>query len=43
MVSKVFCLRSSSMSVAVTSFSRSVESAVEMGAVTPRYLQDELC
>jgi hypothetical protein len=29
------------MRVAVTSFSRSVESAVEMGAVTPRYLNDQ--
>ena len=35
-LSNVFCLRSSSMSVTVTSFSRSLDSSVEMGGVTPR-------
>ena len=38
-LSKVFCRRSSSIRVAVTSFSRSDDSFVEIGGVTPRYLE----
>jgi hypothetical protein len=37
-LSIVFCRRSSSMRVTVTSFSLSLDSVVEMGGVTPRYL-----
>jgi len=37
-LSKVFCRFSSSISVTVTSRSRSVEELIEMGGVTPRYL-----
>jgi hypothetical protein len=37
-LSIVFCLRSSSIRVVVTSFSLSVDSLVAIGGVTPRYL-----
>ena len=37
-LSIVFCLRSSSIRVIVTSFSLSVDSLVAIGGVTPRYL-----
>jgi hypothetical protein len=40
--SKVFCLRNSSMRVSVTSFSLSLDSVVEIGGVTPKYLRKDL-
>jgi len=36
----VFCLRSSSRRLAVTSFSLSLDSLVEIGGVTPKYLRE---
>lgn len=40
-LSIVFCLRSSSMRLTVTSFSLSVDSLVAIGGVTPRNLLQE--
>jgi hypothetical protein len=44
-LSIVFCLRSSSMRLSVTSFSLSFDSLVEIGGVTPRYpgLRGDMC
>ena len=42
-LSIVFCLRSSSIRVVVTSFSFSVDSLVAIGGVTPRNLLQDRC